>query len=148
MKKKIFITGAVREYDSADPQKLADEIKDYICQNIVGPECADQIEVFVDEPKDKTVRIRYPFSPDWTPNAGWMSREMYRCFTGEYKEFRAEYSVWWPIGFGPNFPMAISFSVDDVVDCHKKNTRFYKANRYKNINIVETSTGLEVIISY
>ena len=27
MKKKIFITGIVRDYDSADQQRLADEIK-------------------------------------------------------------------------------------------------------------------------
>ena len=45
MKKKIFITGIVRDYDSADQQRLADEIKDYICQNIVGPDCADYVKV-------------------------------------------------------------------------------------------------------
>lgn len=34
MKKKIFITGAVREYDSANPQQLAEEIKEYLCHNL------------------------------------------------------------------------------------------------------------------
>lgn len=148
MKKKIFITGVVRDYDSADQQRLADEIKDYICQNIVGPDCADYVKVIIDEPDDKTVRIRFPFSPGWTPNPGWMSREMYRCFTGEHSGFTAENTVWWTMGFGPDYPMEVSFSIDDVIECHKKNTRFYKANRYKNITIEETSAELEVNITF
>lgn len=148
MKKKIFITGEVREFDSANPQKLADEIKEYLCQNLVGPACADQVVVFVDEPVDKTVRIRYPFTPGWSPNTGSISREMYRCFTGEYSGFEAEYSCWWKYGFGPSYPMNVSFAVEDIIAAHKKNTRFYKANRYKTISIEETTAGLEVIISF
>ena len=35
MKKKIFMTGVVRDYDSATRQTMANEMKDYICQNIV-----------------------------------------------------------------------------------------------------------------
>ena len=52
------------------------------------------------------------------------------------------------MGFGPDYPMEVSFSIDDVIECHKKNIRFYKANRYKSISITETSAGVEVIISY
>lgn len=148
MKKKIFMTGVVRDYDSATRQTMANEMKDYICQNIVGPDCADYVKVIIDEPDDKTVRICFPFSPGWTPNPGWMSREMYRCFTGEYSGFRAKNSAWWGLSFGDNYPMQVSFSIDDVIDCHKKNTRFYKANRYKNITIEETSAGLEVNITF
>lgn len=33
MKKKIFITGAVRDYDSANPKVFTDEIEDYIKNN-------------------------------------------------------------------------------------------------------------------
>ena len=40
------------------------------------------------------------------------------------------------------------FTIDDVIECHKKNIRFYKANRYKNITIEETSAGLEVNITF
>ena len=148
MKKTVFMTGVVRDYDSATRQTMANEMKDYICQNIVGPDCAEYVKVIIDEPDDKTVRIRFPFSPGWTPNPGWMSREMYRCFTGEYSGFRAKNSEWWGLSFGDNYPMQVSFSIDDVIDCHKKNTRFYKANRYKSISITETSAGVEVIISY
>ena len=61
MKKKIFMTGVVRDYDSATRQTMANEMKDYICQNIVSPDCAEYVKVIIDEPDDKTVRIRFPF---------------------------------------------------------------------------------------
>ena len=64
------------------------------------------------------------------------------------KDATSENTVWWTMGFGPDYPMEVSFSIDDVIECHKKNTRFYKANRYKNITIEETSAGLEVNITF
>lgn len=148
MKKKIFITGAVREYDSANPQQLADEIKEYICNNLVNAESADAVSVVVDEPVEKAVRIRYPFTPGKECDANTISREMYRCFTGEYHGFVAKNSCWWTLDFGPSFPMNVRFAVEDIITDHKKNTRFYKANRYKDISITENEAGLEVLISF
>ena len=148
MKKKIFIAGEVRDYDSADPKKLADEIKKHICDNIVPPECADAVNIFIDEPADKMIRIRYPFTPGNECGIGTISKEMYRCFTGEYSGFEAEYSCWWKFGFGTAYPMNIRFDVDDVIDCHKKNTRFYKANRYKKLTLTESDAGLEAIFQF
>lgn len=148
MKKKIFITGAVREYDSADPQKLADEIKQYLIDHLIQPDCADSVNVYVSEPEEKTVRIFYPFSPGNKCDTHSISREMYRCFSGEYSGFVAENSCWWTFGFGSSYPMNIRFSTEDIIDAHKKNTRFYKANRYKSLTITENSQGLEVLFTF
>lgn len=148
MKKKIFITGAVREYDSSNPQKLADEIKKYLIDHIIQPECADAVNVFVSEPAEKTVRIFYPFSPGNECDAHSVSREMYRCFTGEHSGFEAENSCWWKFDFGPSFPMNVRFDTEDITEAHKKNTRFYKANRYKSLTLTESPRGLEVLINF
>ena len=61
MKKKIFITGAVREYDSSNPQQFATDIKEYIIQHLVNPDSASAINVMVDAPTKDTVRITFPF---------------------------------------------------------------------------------------
>ena len=45
MKKKIFITGAVREYDSANPKAFTDEIEDYIKANLISIDDVDKISV-------------------------------------------------------------------------------------------------------
>lgn len=148
MKNKIFITGAVREYDSAAPELLAQEIKEYICNNIVSPDCVDAVNVIVDEPSANMVRIQYHFSPDHQGDVGMISREMYRCFTGEYSGFVAENSCWWRMSFGPSFPMNVYFPVEDIIEAHKRDTRHYKADRYKNIEISEAIAGLTVKIQF
>lgn len=148
MKKKIFITGAVREYDSTNPQKLADEIKQYLIDHLIQPECADAVNVFVSESMEKTVRIRYLFSLGNETEANYVTKEMYRCFTGEHNGFTAENSCWWGLNFGPNYPMNILYATEEIIDAHKKNTRFYKANRYKSITLSESNYGLEVLINY
>lgn len=148
MKKKIFITGAVREYDSADPQKLADEIKQYLIDHLIQPECADAVNVFVSEPMEKTVRIRYLFFLGNETQKDCITKEMYRCFTGEHNGFHAENSCWWGLNFGPNYPMNILYGTEDIIDAHKKNTRFYKSNRYKSITLTESEYGLEVDINF
>lgn len=148
MKKKIFITGAVREYDSANPQQLADEIKQYLLNHLIQPDCADSVNVYVSEPVEKTVRIFYPFSPGNECYSDSISREMYRCFSGEYSGFVAENSCWWKFDFGPSFPMNVRFDLEEITEAHKKNTRFYKANRYKSLTLTESSKGLEVLINF
>lgn len=148
MKKKIFITGAVREYDSANPQQLADEIKQYLLDHLIQPECADSVNVFVSEPVEKTVRILFPFSPGNECESGYISKEMYRCLTGEYNGFNAKHSCWWGLNFGPNFPINVRYAVEDITEAHKKNTRFYKASRYKSIALNESKFGLEVLINF
>lgn len=148
MKKKIFITGAVRDYDSAAPHKLADEIKDYICQNLVTPECRNTINVLVDEPTADQVRIRFPFTTGDTFDNHTISRELYRCFTGEYHDFHAKESLWWGFSSGPSFPMNVRVDIGQIKEAHKKNTRYYKADRYKSLDLWESAKGLEVLIQY
>lgn len=148
MKKKIFITGAVRDYDCTNPKAFTDGIEDYICHHQATPECADSISVVVDEPYTDTIRILFPFSNGMESDTGTVSREMYRCFTGEYSGFVAENTCWWPLGFGPNYPMNVRFRIDDIIDAHKKNTRFYKADIYKDIELSETTDVLSVILKF
>ena len=148
MKKKIFVTGEVREYDSSNPQKLADEIKQYLLDHLIEPQSADAVNVIIDEPIEKTVRIHFPFSPGNECASGSISREMYRCFTGEYDGFRAENSCWWTFGFGSSYPMNIRFATEDIINAHKKNTRYYKANRYKSLTLTESGQGLEVLFTF
>jgi hypothetical protein len=44
--------------------------------------------------------------------------------------------------------MNVRFDIDDIKDAHKKNTRFYKASRYKQLDIVEDPQGLTINIKY
>lgn len=148
MKKKIFITGAVREYDSNNPQCFANEIKDYIVQHLVNPQSASIINVIVDEPSKNSVRITFPFSVDYPCDSNTISRDMYRVFTGEYSGFRAENSCWWTFGFGPDYPMNVRFGKVEIIDLHRKNTRFYKADRYKSLTIDETPAEMTVTIAF
>ena len=48
------------------------------------------------------------------------------------------------MNFGPNFQPIYYLDAADVMMAHKKNTRYYKANRYKSMSIEETSRGLTV----
>lgn len=148
MKKKIFIAGAVREYDSKHPYILADEIKQHICDHIVSPEAAPNVNVIVDEPKAKTVRIRYPFSTNDKICTNTVSQALYRCFTGEYSGFQAKNSLWWPMGFGPSFPMNVRIDVEDIAAAFKKNAWYYRASRHKDFSIVEYYWGMEALITY
>lgn len=148
MKKKIFITGAVRDYDSANPKAFTDGIEDYIKTNLVNEDSIGNIAVSVQEnPKDE-LSIRFNFGTGELVDSGKISREMYRCFTGEYHGFTAENSMWWTIGFGPDYPMRVFFSTVDTIEAHKKNTKFYNADRYKSITMKQTITGLTIKINY
>ena len=101
MKKKIFITGAVREYDSANPKAFTDEIEDYIKANLVDANSADNISVSVQENSSDEISILFNFGIDEQVDDGLISREMYRCFTGEYHGFTAENSMWWTWDLAP-----------------------------------------------
>jgi hypothetical protein len=145
MKKKIFITGEVREYDSANPKTFTDGIEQYLLTNIVAPN--SNIRVIATS-TDDTITIKMPFTTGDDITPGTISRNLYRCFTGECPKFTAENSLWWGFGFGAAFPMNVRFDIDDIKDAHKKNTRFYKASRYKQLDIVEDPQGLTINITY
>lgn len=59
MKKKIFIAGAVREYDSDAPKQFENEIEEYIKQNLVNTECADAVKVFTTELSTDALCVKY-----------------------------------------------------------------------------------------
>lgn len=148
MKKRIFISGAVREYDSEHPEILAEEIRQYICDHLVAPENQDIVKVTVDEPEDKVVRICFLFTTGDKIGDNTISQPLYRCFTGEYSGFTAENTLWLTMGFGPSFPMNVRLDVEDIATAFRKNTWFYKANRFKDFAIVELEWGLMVHIKY
>ena len=148
MKKKIFITGAVRDYDSANPKVFTDEIEDYIKNNMVKLEDVDKITVSTFENSENELTLRFNFGIGRDIDPGLISREMYRCFTGECASFTAQNSIYWAMNFGPNYPMNVQFPIKDTIEAHKKNTNFYKANRYKSLDIEESPLNLMVKIKF
>lgn len=148
MKKKIFITGKVREFDSTNPKDFTDGIEEYIRTNIVNEESASCIRVKASETAPNEVRIDMLFGGNDDLGPDDITREMYRCFTGEYKGFIAENTIWWMAGFGPDYMMNVMFSITDTIAAHKKNTKFYKADRYKSITMRQTLTGLHIVIGF
>lgn len=148
MKKKIFITGAVRDYDSANPKVFTDEIEDYIKNNMVKPEDVDKITVSTFENSENELTLRFNFGTGRDIDPGLISREMYRCFTGECASFTAQNSIYWAMNFGPNYPMNVQFPIKDTIEAHKKNTNYYKANRYKSLDIEESPLNLMVKIKF
>ena len=148
MKKKIFITGALRDYDSANPQAFTDVIEDYIKNNMVKPEDVDKITVSTFENSENELTLRFNFGTGRDIDPGLISREMYRCFTGECASFTAQNSIYWAMNFGPNYPMNVQFPIKDTIEAPKKNTNFYKANRYKSLEIEESPLNLMVKIKF
>lgn len=148
MKKKIFITGKVREFDSTSPKDFTDGIEEYIKNNIVNEESANEIKVKATETAPNEVTIDMFFGGSDELGSDDITREMYRCFTGEYKGFVAENTIWWTVGFGPDYEINVMFSIADTIAAHKKNTKFYKANRYKSITMKQTIAGLHVVIKF
>lgn len=148
MKKKIFITGKVREFDSTNPQEFTDGIEEYIKNNIVDESLADIIKVNASETATNEITIDMSFGGSEGLGSDDITREMYRCFTGEYKGFIAENTIWWMAGFGPDYMMDVRFSIEDTIASHKKNTKFYKADRYKSMTMRQTITGLHIVIGF
>lgn len=148
MKKKIFITGMVREFDSTSPKDFTDGIEEYIKNNIVDEGLADMIKVNASETAPNEITINMLFGGSGGLGSDDITREMYRCFTGEYKGFVAENTIWWMAGFGPDYMMNVIFSITDTIAAHKKNTKFYKADRYKSITMRQTITGLHIVIGF
>lgn len=148
MKKKIFITGAVREYDSANPKAFTDEIEEYIKTNLVDSNNATFVKVYSIEGSKTELTVKFDFGTGRDIDADMISREMYRCFTGECSTFTAQNSIYWAMNFGPNYPMNVMFRIIDTIDAHKKNTSYYKADRYKNLEIEEDSYSLTVTLKY
>lgn len=148
MKKKIFITGDVREYDSADPKTFTDGIEDYIKTKLVDPLSAANITISVDEPSANELRIIMPFTTGNKFDAHTISRELYRCFTGECSTFVAYDTLWWPVGFGPSFSMNVRVQVANIIKSHKANTKYYGADSYKSLQISEGAQGLTIRIKF
>lgn len=148
MKKKIFITGGVREYETENTADFCKGIEDYIKANLVTIDNADNITVSTFENTSDDLTIIFNFGTGKSIKKGMISREMYRCFTGEGANFNAHHSIYWPMSFGPSFPMNVFFPIDDTIISHKKNTKFYRADRYKNISINETPYNLTINIKF
>lgn len=148
MKKKIFITGKVREFDSTDPKEFTDGIEEYIKNNIVDEKSSDIIKVNASETAPNEITVDMLFGGSIGLGSDDITREMYRCFTGEYKGFVAENTIWWMVGFGPDYVIDVMFSITDTIVAHKKNTKFYKADRYKSITMRQTITGLHIVIVF
>lgn len=144
MKKKIFIAGAVREYDSDAPKQFETEIEEYIKQNLVNAECADAVKVLTNELSPDELRVEFGFTTGDQLSAGTISRQLYQCFFGDCKNFVAKHSLWFPMGFGPSYPINWRVPIEQIKEYHKKNTTFYGGSRYKDMDLNETSNGLVI----
>lgn len=146
MKKKIFIAGAVREYDSNAPEDFGKAIEDYIRENLVTQE--SNISVKAKDNGINEITIEIPFTTGDELSTGTISNPLYRCFFGECESFRPEYSLDFRLNFGPNWGANWRVVIEDIVDAHKKNSNFYHASRYKDLFLEETETGLIIKLTY
>lgn len=144
MKKKIFITGAVREYDSSNPVAFTNAISDYIKENIVDEKSRDKISVSVREVSPDQLVINFPFSTGEEITPDTISHDLYRCFFGESNHFRSKYSLGAAPYLGPYVKVNCREDIKDVKNAHKRNTAFYGADKYKRLILIENKFGLEV----
>lgn len=148
MKKKIFITGAVREYDSSNPKQFADSIADFIKANLVNVNSANNVNVLTSEPDPSKLLIIFPFSTGDTITPDTISNPLYRCFFGDCESFRPAHSLDYRMSFGPSFLINWRVGIDEIKKAHRENTKFYKADRYKSLDIIETDSGLAVTFQF
>ncbi len=148
MKKKIFIAGDVREYDSANPTAFTDSIKAFIKNNLVSPETASEVSVTVQETASDHLIITFPFSTGDEIMHGTVSNPLYRCFFGDCAKFRPEYSLDYRLNFGSAIAFNWRVPIKDIKEAHKRNTSFYKADRYKSLEVEESDKGLTITIKF
>lgn len=146
MKKKIFITGAVREFDSKNPKAFCEGIEQYIKDNLLDKDLEFKVDATETAPGEASIEIPLTTGEEYDDDS--VSREIYRIFTGECKNFRAHESLWWGISFGPEWRANWRLMNEDIEAAHKKNTRYYKADRYKSMSIRETGWGFRVRIQF
>lgn len=102
MKKKIFIAGAVREYDSSKPEEFVNAIAQFITDNVVDEKNKENIAVTVREVPPEQIVIRFPFTTGDEIVPGTISHTLYRCYFGECRSFIAEHSLGSVMNFGPD----------------------------------------------
>lgn len=93
MKKKIFITGEVREYETENAKDFYKGIEDYIKDNLVPADSADNVTVSTFENATNDLTITFKFGTGKHIEKGMISREMKTngrldfclwCFSMEY----------------------------------------------------------------
>lgn len=148
MKKKIFITGAVREFDSTDPKSFCEGIENYIKNHIINEESANRVKVTATETNPKELTIKFLFGTSDPIDEGNVSAEMYRCFLGVRKYFVPRYCNMIGLNFGNDYQLAVQYAEDEIIDVHKKNTKYYLADHHKSMSIKETDYDLTITIKY
>lgn len=148
MKKKIFIAGDVREYDSANPTAFTDSITQYIKDNIVNPESAGCISTIAKEITTDLLLIKFPFTSGDEITKGTISDNLYRCFFGDCASFTPEYSLGFRLNFGSSYPINWRTPIDQLKEYHKKNSNYYHASRYENLDVEERPDGLYIFIQF
>lgn len=93
MKKKIFITGSVREYDSSKQEVFAQDIANFIKENLADENSRNHIAVKVREVSPEQIVIEFPFTTGDEIEPGTISHTLYRCFFGECSKFVAEHAL-------------------------------------------------------
>ncbi len=148
MKKKIFITGAVREYDSSKPEEFANAISDFIKENMADEKSRDNIVVNVHETSPNQIVIEFPFTTGDEIEPGTISHTLYRCFFGECRRFIAKHTLGPVMYLGEYVKANWREEIRSVKNAHKRNTAFYGGDKYKRLDLIENIYGLEVRITF
>lgn len=148
MKKKIFITGAVREYDSSKPEVFAEGIANFIKENLADEKSRNDIAVKVREVSPDQIVIEFPFTTSDEIEPGTISHTLYRCFFGECSKFVAEHTLGPVMCLGEYVKANWREEISSVKNAHRRNTKFYGADPYKRIDLIENIYGLEVRFTF
>lgn len=148
MTKKIFVTGAVREFDSTNPKPFIDGIVDFLTTNIINPADKNICNITAVEANPNRVEINFNFTTGDRIEHGTISRQLYRCFFGESSAFIPQYNYGFTLSFGPSYQMNVRFQIGEVKKLYRKNNKFYNADPYKSLDLIETPTGLSIAINY
>ena len=52
------------------------------------------------------------------------------------------------LNFGNDYQLAVQYAEDEIIDVHKKNTKYYLADHHKSMSIKETDYDLTITIKY
>lgn len=144
MQKNIFITGAVREYDSSKPEEFTNAIANFIKENMVDEKSRSLISVKVREVSTDHLVITFPFyTGEESTDKDSISHKFYCFLFGQCKAFIPKHSLGPVMNLGPNIHAIWREDLNDVKNAHKRNTTFYGGDTYKRLELSESKYGLE-----
>lgn len=125
-KKKIFIAGKVREFDPSNNTLGTEISRDLKAKTGL----AIPVSVVADV---NSLTFIYHCNFKQKIQSGSIPEVMTWLISGEADDFSPKYSLSYGIPHFPNYDY--NFPIQDYIEVHKKNSRFYHASRIKNMEI-------------